>query len=163
MRLVALVFWLVVCFGVALVGARLTVREVKGWYKTLSRPVFNPPDGIFPVVWNVLYFVMAIAAWQIGGELPSRFRTAGLILFVGQLALNLAWSWIFFRRHALGAAFAEVLVLWAAIGATTLLFFQVRPSAGWLMTPYWAWVSFASVLNGAIWKLNGHTQTGTGR
>ena len=106
---------------------------------------------------------MAVAAWQIGEELPSPQRTAGLVLFAGQLALNLAWSWIFFRRHALGAAFAEILILWAAIGATTLVFFGTRPSAGWLMTPYWAWVSFASFLNGTIWRLNRHTQTGTGR
>ena len=81
-------------------------------------------------------------------------RTWGLALFVVQLALNFAWSLIFFRQHAIGAALVEVVVLWAAIGGTTLIFARVTPVAAWLMTPYWAWVSFASVLNEEFWRLN---------
>jgi tryptophan-rich sensory protein len=87
--------------------------------------------------------------------LPSSSqRTWGLALFLAQLALNFAWSFIFFRCHAIGAALAEVIVLWAAIGATTLVFSQIAPWAAWLMAPYWAWVSFAAVLNAAYWRLN---------
>jgi tryptophan-rich sensory protein len=71
-----------------------------------------------------------------------------------QLGLNFAWSLIFFRQHAIGAAFAEVLVLWAAIGATTLVFARASPTAALLMAPYWAWVSFASILNEEYWRLN---------
>jgi tryptophan-rich sensory protein len=81
-------------------------------------------------------------------------RTWGLALFLLQLALNFAWSLIFFRQHAIGAALVEVVLLWAAIGATTLAFARVAPGAAWLMAPYWAWVSFASVLNAAFWRLN---------
>jgi translocator protein len=75
-------------------------------------------------------------------------------LFLVQLALNFAWSWIFFRQHAIGAALVEVVALWVAIGATTLLFGRVAPSAAWLMAPYWAWVTFAAVLNEEFWRLN---------
>jgi tryptophan-rich sensory protein len=75
-------------------------------------------------------------------------------LFLVQLGLNFAWSLIFFRQHNLGAALVEVVVLWAMIGATTLVFGRVTPSAAWLMAPYWAWVSFAAVLNAAFWRLN---------
>jgi tryptophan-rich sensory protein len=71
-----------------------------------------------------------------------------------QLGLNFAWSWIFFRQHALGAALAEVVVLWAAIGATLLVFSRVSQPAAWLLAPYLAWVGFASLLNGAFWRLN---------
>ena len=85
---------------------------------------------------------------------PSPLRTWGLVLFLVQLGLNFAWSWIFFRNHAIGAALAEVVVLWAAIGATTLVFGRVAPVAAWLMAPYLAWVSFASVLNWAFWRVN---------
>ena len=74
--------------------------------------------------------------------------------FLFQLALNLAWSWIFFRKHALGAAAIEVAVLWFTIGATTVAFGQVSAIAAWLMAPYWAWVTFASILNATIWRLN---------
>ena len=97
---------------------------------------------------------MAVAAWLVTRTPESQFRTAGLALFGIQLALNLAWSWIFFHKHAIGSAAAEVAVLWCAIGATTFVFSRVSITAAWLMTPYWAWVTFASILNVSIWRLN---------
>jgi len=154
MRWLALLFWIVACFAVAALGARWNLREIPGWYRTLVRPSFTPPDRVFGPVWSLLYLFMAISAWRVGQEQPSGLRTAALLLFVIQLALNLAWSWIFFRKHALGTAFAEILALWVAIGATTITFGRIVPWTAWLMAPYWAWVSFASVLNGAFWKLN---------
>jgi tryptophan-rich sensory protein len=90
----------------------------------------------------------------VGLAAPSPARTWGLALFLAQLALNFAWSWIFFHRHAIGAAFVEIIVLWSAIGATAILFARVTPSAAWLIAPYFAWVTFAGVLNGAYWRLN---------
>jgi tryptophan-rich sensory protein len=81
-------------------------------------------------------------------------RTWGLILFLLQLGLNFAWSWIFFKQHAIGHALAEILLLWAAIGAATLVFGRVSAVSAWLMAPYWAWVSFAALLNAAFWRSN---------
>jgi tryptophan-rich sensory protein len=75
-------------------------------------------------------------------------------LFLVQLALNLAWSWIFFHQHAIGLAQIEIVVLWIAIGATTLVFGRVAPAAAWMMAPYWGWVSFAAVLNAEYLRLN---------
>jgi tryptophan-rich sensory protein len=97
---------------------------------------------------------MAIAAWMVGQSAPSPLRTWALVLFLVQLGLNFAWSWIFFHNHALGAALVEVGFLLGAIAATTLLFFRVTPLAAWMMAPYLVWVSFASVLNAAYWRLN---------
>ncbi len=154
MRWVMLVVWLLVCFAVAGIGARWNVSEIPGWYRTLVRPWFTPPDRVFGPVWTLLYALMAIAAWRIGQQPRSGSRDLALGLFLVQLALNLGWSWIFFRKHALGTALAEILILWIAIGATTLAFLGIDRPAGWLMSPYWAWVSFAAVLNGAFWKLN---------
>jgi len=151
---IGLLFWAALCFGVAGVGGRWTAREVNGWYRTLSRPAIAPPNWVFGPVWTLLYGLMAVAAWRVGLAAPSTVRTWALGLFLLQLALNLAWSWIFFRQHALGAALAEVATLWIAIGVTTLLFRQVVPLAGWLMVPYLTWVSFATVLNAAFWNLN---------
>ena len=154
MRWLALLFCILVCFAVAAVGARWNVNEIPGWYRTLVRPSFTPPNRVFGPVWSLLYLFMAIAAWRIGQEPPSQVRAAALLLFVVQLGLNLAWSWVFFRNHALGTALTEILVLWVAIGATTITFERIVPWTAWLMAPYWAWVSFASFLNGAFWKLN---------
>jgi tryptophan-rich sensory protein len=154
MRWIWLLCWVGLCFAVAGVSGSWTAREVPGWYRTLARPVIAPPDWVFAPVWTLLYALMAVAAWRVWLADSSSLRTWGLLLFLAQLGLNFAWSLIFFRHHAIGAALAEVLVFWAILGVTTLFFGRVTPVAAWLMTPYWAWVSFATVLNAAYWRLN---------
>ena len=154
MRWISLLFWFVLCFAVAGVGGTFTAAEIPGWYRTLVRPSIATPNWVFGPVWTALYAMMAVAAWRAWIAPASSLRTAGLILFVVQLALNFAWSFIFFREHAIGLALVEVMVLWAAICATTLVFSRFVPEAAWLMAPYLAWVTFASILNGAFWQLN---------
>jgi tryptophan-rich sensory protein len=154
MRWISLICWIGICFMVAGVSGSWTASEVPGWYRTLVRPSIAPPNWVFGPVWTLLYAMMAVAAWQVWESPSSPLRTLGLALFLVQLILNFAWSLIFFRQHAIGAALVEVVALWAAIGATTLVFCRVSPAAAWLMAPYWAWVSFASVLNAAFWRLN---------
>ena len=154
MRWLSLALWIIGCLAVGSLGGRWTGPEISGWYRTLTKPSFNPPSWVFGPVWTTLYILMAIAAWLVAESPDSPLRTLGLTLFVSQLALNLAWSWIFFRKHALGPAAIEVAVLWGAIGATTILFIPVSTAAAWLMAPYWGWVTFASILNTAIWRLN---------
>jgi tryptophan-rich sensory protein len=142
------------CFAVAAVGARWTAKEIPHWYANLDRPSIAPPNWVFGPVWTLLYAMMAIAAWRISLAPPGPTRTAALALFLFQLALNFAWSWIFFGRHQIAAAFAEVLLLWAAIAASAAVFARIDALAAWLMIPYLAWVSFASILNCAYWRLN---------
>jgi translocator protein len=154
MRWLELAALIAVCEGVGLIGGRWTGPEIPRWYRTLAKPSFNPPSWIFAPVWTTLYLLMAIAAWLVIESAPSPARTLGLGLFAIQLALNLAWSWIFFCKHALGAAAVEVALMWCAIGATIVLFGQVSAAATWLMAPYWGWVTFASILNATIWRLN---------
>jgi tryptophan-rich sensory protein len=154
MRWIGLVFWIALCFAVAGMGARWTAEEVTGWYTTLKRPAIAPPNWIFGPVWTLLYALMAVAVWRVWLAEPSAARSWALALFVAQLALNLAWSWIFFRQHAIGAALAEVALLWVAIAGTAVQFSRVTPLAAWIMIPYLAWVSFATALNAAYWRLN---------
>jgi tryptophan-rich sensory protein len=154
MRWISLICWMGICFAVAGISGLWTASEVPGWYHTLVRPAIAPPDWVFGPVWTLLYAMMAIAAWLVWESVPSPLRTWGLALFLVQLILNFAWSFIFFRQHILGAALAEIVVLWVAIGASTLVFGRVSPPAAWLMAPYWAWVTFATVLNAAFWRLN---------
>jgi tryptophan-rich sensory protein len=154
MRWIGLLTWLGLCFAVAGVSGRWTASEVAGWYRALVKPSISPPNWVFGPVWTLLYTLMAVAAWQVWLLPASPLRTWGLALFLAQLALNFAWTFLFFRQHEIGGALAELLVLWAAIGATTIVFGWLSPSAAWLLAPYWAWVSFAAVLNTAYWRLN---------
>lgn len=154
MRWIWLAAWLALCFAVAGVSGRWTASEIPLWYRTLVRPSIAPPNWVFGPVWTLLYALMAIAVWRVWLAAPSQARTWGLLLFLLQLTLNFAWSWIFFKQHQIGAALVEVLALWVSIAATSLVFASVSPVAAWLMAPYLGWVSFASVLNWAYWRLN---------
>jgi len=154
MRWITLLAWLGLCFAVAGVSGHWTAVEVAGWYKTLRMPSIAPPNWIFGPVWTLLYAMMAVAAWRITLTAPSQERTWALALFLTQLALNFAWSLLFFHWHQIGWAFVEVLVLWALIAASALAFSALDRTAAWMMVPYLAWVSFAALLNFLLWRLN---------
>ena len=158
MRWLSLALWIIGCLAIGGLGGRWTGPEIPGWYRTIRKPSFNPPTWIFGPVWATLYILMAIAAWSVAESPESPARTLGLGLFALQLALNLAWSWIFFRKHAIGSAALEVAILWDAVAATTLVFSRISTASAWLMAPYWAWVTFASILNATIWRLNPTTR-----
>ncbi len=123
-----------------------------GWYTTLTRPPLNPPAWVFGPVWSMLYLAMAVAAWRVWRTGPG--RSLPLVFWGVQLGLNALWSALFFGAHRMGLALVEILLLWAAIAVTTLLFFRAQSGAGWLMVPYLLWVSFAAYLNAGYWYLN---------
>jgi tryptophan-rich sensory protein len=151
---IALLLWLGICFAVTGLSSWWTAGEITGWYRDLRRPAIAPPNSVFGPVWTLLYALMAIAAWLVWQSAPSPLRAWGLALFLVQLGLNLVWSWLFFHEHEIGVALADVILLWAVIGATTIAFGLVAPVAACLMAPYWAWVTFAILLNAAFWRLN---------
>lgn len=132
-----------------------TAQGVRDWYPTLIKPPFNPPSWVFGPVWTLLYILMGIAfflVWMRKEESPLAGRA--MAVWGVQLVLNFLWSFFFFWGRAPGWALLEILVLLAALVWTVALFFRVSRWAGWLMTPYLAWVTFASVLNASIWILN---------
>lgn len=149
---IALAAFLAVSFAAAGIGSLATAPNIANWYAGLAKPSWNPPNWIFGPVWTLLYISMAVAAWLV-------WRQGGvwqwaLALFGVQLALNAAWSWIFFGFHLPGAAFIEIVALFIALAATTVAFWPKSMAAGILMVPYLAWVAFATVLNFTIWRLN---------
>jgi len=122
------------------------------WYAALVKPSFNPPPWVFPPVWTALYLAMGVAAWLVW---RAGARGRPLVLWSAQLVLNAAWTPLFFGLHRPDLALVDMLVLWGLVAATVVAFWQVRPAAGALLVPYLAWISFAAVLNAAIWRLNG--------
>ena len=124
------------------------------WYASLKKPSWNPPGWIFGPVWTALYTMMAVAAWLIWRRGCWAAQRRPLTLFLVQLALNAAWTPLFFGWHRPRLAFADIVLLWLAILATLVAFRPVSRAAAWLLAPYLAWVSFATVLNLTLWRLN---------
>jgi tryptophan-rich sensory protein len=141
--------------AVGALGALATASSVASWYPGLNKPAFNPPNAVFGPVWTTLYVLMALAAWRVwrsGAAAAARRRA--MLLYAVQLALNLAWSVIFFGLRQPGLALAEIVLLLAAVAACTAAFWRADRIAGLMMVPYAAWTAFASVLNFEIWRLN---------
>jgi tryptophan-rich sensory protein len=121
----------------------------------LAKPPLTPPNGVFGPVWTLLYALMAWAVWRIlsrPADLPGRRGALGW--FFVQLALNAAWSWVFFALHSPALGLVVILALVAAIGVTIRRFRQADRLAAWLLVPYLAWVLFATYLNLGVWRLN---------
>lgn len=157
-RAAALFTSLCAVFAVAALGGLATASGTASWYATIAKPAFNPPSWVFGPVWTALYIMMAIAAYLLWSaplrpEESPRRRWA-LWAYAIQLLLNLAWSPAFFALQSPFAGVLVILPLWAAILVTIVLAWRVRLSAAMLLLPYLAWVSFAAVLNIAIWRLN---------
>ena len=124
------------------------------FYQELAKPSWAPPAWVFGPAWTILFVLMAASAWLVvKGRALSRSRSA-LTLYGTQLVLNAVWTWLFFHWHLGAAAFVEVLILLAMVVITARAFHRVKPLAGWLMAPYIAWVSFASLLTYSVWQGN---------
>jgi benzodiazapine receptor len=149
----ALAGFLLLCGAVAAVAAVVTQSAVHSWYPGLAKPAFTPPNWAFPVAWTVLYILMAVAAWRVWRRNEADDRGA-LTLWFAQLALNFAWSILFFGLHQVTAGLIDIAVLLLLILATAAAFWTRDRPAALMMLPYAAWVGFAAALNGAIWRLN---------
>jgi translocator protein len=151
---IALLISFGICFAVGASGSVFTASSVKTWYPGLLKPPGTPPPWVFGPVWSILYLLMAAAVWLAWRKRIHEDVWLALALFVAQLILNGLWSFIFFGLRRPGAALVEIVVLSAAIVITAVRFAQFSILAFWLMTPYGAWVVYASYLNFGIWRLN---------
>ncbi len=152
--ILGLLIFVAVCLAAGGLGAIATTPEIEGWYRTLAKPSWTPPDWVFGPVWTMLYILMGISGWLIWKRDGFRGAAVPLGWFAVQLILNLAWSFIFFGAHQLGWALVDIIALWLAIAVTMGLFFQRSKLAGGLLVPYLVWVSYATALNFAIWGMN---------
>jgi len=147
-----LLFFLIITGLVGAVGSVFTTPEIPTWYAALKHPAIAPPNWVFAPVWTTLYVLMAIAAWRVWKI--TGLRSGAMAAFAVQLALNLAWSALFFGAHNIGGALAEIALLDVAIVITVILFFWHDWLAGLLLLPYLAWTLFATALVRDFWRLN---------
>ena len=146
---------LAVCIAVTFIAPALGAWAMPGeWYASLRKPSWNPPSWLFGPVWTALYLMMATAAWLVWRRGGWRTQRRPLVFYGLQLVLNAAWSPLFFGLKMPGLAFAEILLLLAAIILTARAFSRVSRPAWLLLVPYIGWVSFASLLNFTLWRMN---------
>ncbi len=146
---------IIICQLAGFIGSLFTTPAIPTWYKTLSKPAFNPPNSIFSPVWITLFLLMGISlflVWQKNHK--DREVKIALLFFTAQLVLNILWSILFFGLKSPLWAFVEIIILWLAILLTIIKFFKVSKPAGYLLLPYILWVSFAAFLNFSLWRLN---------
>ena len=149
-----LIISILICQTAGFIGSLFTSSSVRTWYPYINKPGFTPPDSVFAPVWTLLYVMMGVSlflVWKVYRE--KDIRSAVKIFFI-QLFLNTAWSFFFFGLKSPLFGFVVIIILWLAILFTIIKFFKISRVAGYLLIPYIAWVSFASVLNLSIFLLN---------
>jgi tryptophan-rich sensory protein len=146
---------LAITLAIGLIAALVTRPQISGWYATLAKPSFNPPSWLFAPVWTSLYTLIAIAAylvWQ-HRDGSTNYLTARAVYIV-QLALNFSWSIVFFGLHSIVGGLLVIILLWMTILLNIRWFGKLSKTTGWLLLPYFLWVSFAAILNYSIYTLN---------
>lgn len=150
-----LILSLLLCLGIGFLSGFISQSEINTWYATLHKPWWTPPSFIFAPVWVFLYILMGIAFWRVWKVFVVYVNKKNAIsLFIVQLFFNFCWSLLFFKYHSPALAFADSIMLWISILFTILSFSIISRLAAWLMVPYLAWVSYATLLNYAIWNMN---------
>lgn len=149
-----LIVAVILTVGIGSLGGIFTATEVNTWYAGIQKPSFNPPSWVFAPVWTLLYLLMGVSVYLVWKQPLSTARRAATGVFIVQFVFNFLWSFIFFKLHLIGWALAEIIVMWVLILITIGQFARLSRTAAWLLVPYLAWVSFATVLTAAIYRLN---------
>jgi translocator protein len=155
MNIIRLFFSIALCQTAGVVGSFFTIPAIPTWYASLNKPTFSPPNWIFSPVWIILYTLMGISLFLVWSKKGKKIQVRrGVIIFMIQLVLNALWSILFFGLQSPLAGMIDIILLWGAIGLNVYAFFRLTLWAGWLLIPYWAWVSFAVILNITLLTLN---------
>ncbi|MBS3738768.1 TspO/MBR family protein [Mesohalobacter halotolerans] len=153
--LLKIIISIVICLAVGFLASIATQTGVGGWYETIQKPSFTPPNAVFAPVWTVLYVLMGIAAgivWSRG--LHHIWVKTALYHFVFQLLFNALWSLVFFNLEQPLWALLVIITLLILILLTIKWFKVVNNLAAYLLIPYALWVAYALVINFEIWRLN---------
>jgi tryptophan-rich sensory protein len=153
--LLRLILCLALCLAIGAVGSYVTMPQIPTWYAGLAKPSWTPPNGLFPVVWTILYLMIAVSLWLVWDRVPpSPQRTGALGWSAVQLVLNAIWSPIFFGAHATRAALIVIMLLLIAIIMTIRATWPLHRVAAALLIPYAIWIAYAATLNAGIAAMN---------
>ena len=136
------------------IAGQYTSEAVPGWFAALNKPSFNPPGWVFGPVWTLLYILMGLSFFHIWIKPRIKERTIAKIIYIIQLLLNFAWSFLFFYYQNIALALIDIIVLDIVVVVMLLKFYQLKPTAAYLNIPYLMWILFATALNAAFYFLN---------
>ena len=139
---------------VGAIAGFFTSKAIPVWYASLNQPSFNPPNWLFGPVWTTLYILMGISFFLVWQLPPGESKNKVIKIYFIQLALNFAWSFLFFYFKNIGLALVEILLLWITIMVMLIRTHRIKPLASYINIPYILWVSFATALNAAYYFLN---------
>lgn len=153
-RVIRMIVIILIPLAVGGLAAFLT-QNSREFYAALQKPPFSPPGFLFPIIWTILYLLIGIASYLIiqRGITKDYVRDA-LRYYAASVFLSFVWPLVFFRLKLLLGAFWILLLLWLITGIATAKFYRIHHAAGFLMLPYWLWITFAGYLNLAVWLLN---------
>lgn len=148
MKWFRLILLIILCQSAGIIGSFFTVSSVKNWYVYLNKPSFSPPNWLFAPAWFTLYTLMGIALYLVWKNKPA------VRLFLIHLFFNAIWSIIFFGLQNPLVALLDIILLWSMIIMMIVKFWKINKVASYLLIPYFFWVSFATLLNFSVWRLN---------
>ena len=141
---------------VSLLLGLITSAQINGWYKTLNKPSWTPPNWLFGPMWAFLYITTAIASaivYRKWDSNPPRVKNA--LTFYGiQYVFNILWTPLFFLFHWLEVALVDILILLVLIPITGIKFYRISEIAGLIFIPYFVWVFYATTLTIGFVVLN---------
>lgn len=133
----------------------LLTPGTKEFYSALQKPPLSPPGILFPFIWTVLYLLIGIASYLIAKRgIEKDYIRDALLFYAASLLFSFIWPLVFFRFKLLFGAFWILLLLWLTAGITAAKFYRINHTAGFLILPFWLWITFAGYLNLAVWLLN---------
>jgi len=154
-NIIKLILSIVICQLAGIIGTVFTADSIPGWYAGLTKPDFNPPNWIFGPVWILLYLMMGVSLFLVWREdLKNAVVKKAFYIFMVQLLFNTLWSIVFFGFQSISGGLVIIIVLWLLIIYTIINFLKISRTSGILLLPYLLWVTFASILNFFIFKLN---------
>ncbi|MFH1325517.1 MAG: TspO/MBR family protein [archaeon] len=143
-----LIVSLLLVYSVAFFGSLFTSQNVNSsWYDSV-KPAITPPNYVFPIVWNILFFMIALSLYFSWNSAKKKsWKKSIAIIFGINLFFNVLWSWLFFGLQNPISAFFELIALWLSIISMLVLTWRVNKISFYLLIPYFLWVSFAGILN----------------
>jgi translocator protein len=152
-KTIKLILSILLCQSAGIIGSFFTVSAIPTWYATLNKPFFSPPNWLFAPVWTLLYALMGVFFYILWESKKKRAKSLQRF-FLAHLFINALWSVVFFGLKSLFGALLIILVLLSMILYLIIKSGKVSRIAPYLLFPYLFWVSFATILNIAVWLIN---------